>query len=148
MSGKGANPFNSAWLESTGETPIRAVANLLLAGRPDELSDSELVDARLQGLAEYKARNQAALTDHETLRLAAVAEELSDPAIVAAKAAVRGTSGQAADDALADLRAAQMANSAWAALEAQMVALRAARKPGPDEADLLLVVAEMRRRGI
>jgi hypothetical protein len=148
MSGKGADPFVSAWLlERTGEAPGRLIANLLLRGRPDELTDTELQAARVDGLAAYKIRNAAALADRNTLYAQMLAAEAQDATIAAAKAAVKG-SGAGAEAALEAYQAAREANQTVMALEAQCRALMAARKPGPAESDLVAVVAEMRRRRV
>jgi hypothetical protein len=56
VSGDGAHPFQSAWLESGGEMPSRLIENHLFAGRVDDKTDEELRVIREAGISAFKAR--------------------------------------------------------------------------------------------
>jgi hypothetical protein len=63
VSGKGAAPFVSAWLEiGVGEAPGQLVQNLLFAGRPEDASDDELREAHETGRVALMARLATQLT--------------------------------------------------------------------------------------
>lgn len=156
MSGNGAYPFNSAWLESTGEAPGELMANLVLPGRAGgrpvaEMTTAELIEHKQGALASYQARSQTLRAQHDTLRLQSEVAAAQDAAIVAAIDACKELSGTAPESeveaAFAAVIAARAANSTVQALDAQAAALRVAVLPGAAEADLIAVVTELRTRG-
>lgn len=68
MSGKGAHPFGSSWLESgNGERPSRLVENVLFPGRVDDLTEEELRAAREAGIAAFQERREPLYTQIRAL---------------------------------------------------------------------------------
>jgi hypothetical protein len=90
VSGKGAAPFTAAWLvEGTnGELPGQLMQNLLLAGRVDDKSDSELQDLWTAGLTSVKERNGPQRNNATSLQVSIQLTEAADSNFQSTRAAL------------------------------------------------------------